>query len=69
MVARYLEIAQRLKLLVTGGTDFHGGDLATKVPPGSQYVPVECVKRLHAQHEQKQKNSRAQNAAGRTQNT
>src|SRR5437899_2264448 len=55
MVARYLELAQRLKLLVTGGTDFHGRDLDSKVQPESKYVPVECVKRLHAQHEQKQK--------------
>jgi len=50
MVTRYLEIAGRLRLLVTGGTDFHGGDLATKVPPGSQYVPVECVEKLKERH-------------------
>src|SRR3989442_13608658 len=46
MVTRYLEIAKRLGLLVTGGTDFYGGELATKVPPGSQYVPAEGVDKL-----------------------
>lgn len=53
MVNRYLEIARRHGLLVTGGTDFHGGDLATKVPPGSQYVPAECVTKLRERAEQK----------------
>jgi len=48
MVARYLEIAAQHRLLVTGGTDFHGGDLATRVTIGSQYVPVEAVARLKA---------------------
>src|SRR5206468_9131266 len=38
MVTRYLEIARRLRLLVAGGTDCHGGDLATNVPAGSRYV-------------------------------
>src|SRR2546428_110147 len=66
MVARYLEIAQRLKLLVTGGTDFPGGGFAPKVPPGGQYLPGERGKRLHAQHEQKQKNRKAQHPAVRT---
>jgi len=46
MVTRFLEIAAQLHLLVTGGTDFHGGDLATRVGVGSQYVPVEAVERL-----------------------
>ena len=55
MVTRYLEIAGRLRLLVTGGTDFHGGDLATKVPPGSQYVPVECVEKLRERHQEKRR--------------
>jgi predicted metal-dependent phosphoesterase TrpH len=48
MVAHYLEVAQRFGLLVTGGTDFHGGDLATKVPPGSQYVPADVAEKLKA---------------------
>jgi len=46
MVTRFLEIAAQLHLLVTGGTDFHGGDLATRVGVGSQYVPVDAVERL-----------------------
>jgi hypothetical protein len=46
MVTRYLELARQYDLLVTGGTDFHGGDLATRVPLGSQYVPPEAVERL-----------------------
>ncbi len=53
MVTRYLETARRWGLLVTGGTDFHGGDLATKVPPGSQYVPAEVVERLKERYESK----------------
>ncbi|MDQ7819558.1 MAG: PHP domain-containing protein [Armatimonadota bacterium] len=46
MVEHYLALAAELGLLVTGGTDFHGGDLATRTPPGSQYVPREAVERL-----------------------
>ncbi len=55
MVNRYLEIARRHGLLITGGTDFHGGDLATKVPPGSQYVPAECVEKLRERHKSKRR--------------
>lgn len=46
MVDHYLHLARRFNLLVTGGTDFHGGDLATRVAPGSQYVPPEVPIRL-----------------------
>lgn len=46
MVETYLALARRYEMLVTGGTDFHGGDLATRVPLGSQYVPPEVVTRL-----------------------
>lgn len=46
MVAHFLELAASLRLLVTGGTDFHGGDLATGVAIGSQYVPMDVVERL-----------------------
>jgi predicted metal-dependent phosphoesterase TrpH len=45
-VEHYLALARDLGLLVTGGTDFHGKDLATRTPPGSQYVPQEVVERL-----------------------
>jgi hypothetical protein len=54
MVAHYLEVARRHGLLVTGGTDFHGGDLATRVSVGSQYVPFEVVERLKARAAEKQ---------------
>ncbi|HXF82219.1 MAG TPA: PHP domain-containing protein [bacterium] len=53
MVERLLAVADRLGLLVTGGTDFHGGDLATAVGLGSQYVPEEVVARLKARAAQK----------------
>ncbi|MDQ7843614.1 MAG: PHP domain-containing protein [Armatimonadota bacterium] len=53
MVAHYLDVAARHRLLVTGGTDFHGGDLATKVAIGSQYVPPEAVDRLKARAAEK----------------
>jgi len=49
-VEHWLEMAHRYGLLVTGGTDFHGGTLATRVPLGSQYVPPEVVDRLKARH-------------------
>lgn len=48
MVEHYLAVARAHNLLVTGGTDFHGGDLATRVGLGSQYVPPEAVDRLRA---------------------
>jgi predicted metal-dependent phosphoesterase TrpH len=53
MVERLLALADRLGLLVTGGTDYHGGDLATGVALGSQYVPEEVVARLKARAAQK----------------
>jgi predicted metal-dependent phosphoesterase TrpH len=43
LVTRYLRLARQYGLLVTGGTDFHGGDLATRVAVGGQYVPEEIV--------------------------
>jgi hypothetical protein len=36
VVERYAAVARQYGLLVTGGTDFHGGTLATRVPVGSQ---------------------------------
>jgi predicted metal-dependent phosphoesterase TrpH len=53
MTAHFMELAERYHLLVTGGTDFHGGDLATRVAIGSQYVPPEVVERLKARHAEK----------------
>jgi predicted metal-dependent phosphoesterase TrpH len=42
-IEHLLGLARRHNLLVTGGTDFHGGGLATGVPLGSQYVPEAVV--------------------------
>jgi predicted metal-dependent phosphoesterase TrpH len=42
-VRHYNGLAERYRLLVTGGTDFHGGGLATQVPVGGQYVPEALV--------------------------
>jgi hypothetical protein len=45
MTQRYLEMAERHRLLVTGGSDCHG---MSKGHPliGSMKVPYECVERL-----------------------
>jgi 3',5'-nucleoside bisphosphate phosphatase len=48
MIVWYLEVARRHGLIVTGGTDFHGGGLATRVPPGSVRVPAEVAPALRA---------------------
>ena len=48
MTAFFVEVARRHGLVVTGGTDFHGGGLATSVPPGSVAVPPEVVPALRA---------------------
>jgi predicted metal-dependent phosphoesterase TrpH len=53
VVAHFLEVAARYRLLVTGGTDFHGGDPATGAGLGSQYVPLEVVERLRARAAEK----------------
>jgi hypothetical protein len=53
MTAHFLDLAARYHLLVTGGTDFHGGDLATRGGIGSQYVPIEAVEGLKARHAEK----------------
>lgn len=52
MTARYLEIARRYSLVVTGGTDFHGGSLATRAPLGSVAVPADVVPALRARWQQ-----------------
>lgn len=48
MIAQYLDVVRRYGLVATGGTDFHGGGLATRVPPGSVRVPPEVVPALRA---------------------
>lgn len=52
MTARYLEVARRHGLVATGGTDFHGGGQATRVPLGSVAVPPEAVAALRARWQQ-----------------
>ncbi|MDQ7857377.1 MAG: PHP domain-containing protein [Armatimonadota bacterium] len=47
-VRAYAALAGRYGLLVTGGTDFHGGGLATRVNVGSQYVPEHVLPPLRA---------------------
>ncbi|HEV2359553.1 MAG TPA: PHP domain-containing protein [bacterium] len=51
MIASYLDVARRYRLIVTGGTDFHGGGLATRVPLGSVPVPPEVLPALRARWE------------------
>lgn len=43
LVEHYAGLARHHGLLITGGTDFHGGALATRIPLGSQYVPEEII--------------------------
>lgn len=48
MVSAYCDLARRFGLVVTGGTDFHGGGIATRAPLGSVPVPPETVPALRA---------------------
>ncbi|MBI2973499.1 MAG: PHP domain-containing protein [Armatimonadetes bacterium] len=50
MQAHYLALAKQHNLLVTGGTDFHGTNLATKTPIGGQFVPAEVIDKLKERH-------------------
>jgi predicted metal-dependent phosphoesterase TrpH len=52
MTARCLDLARRHGLVVTGGTDFHGGGLATRVPLGSVAVPADVVPALRVRWEE-----------------
>ncbi len=52
MVDAYLEVARRYGLVATGGTDYHGGGLATRTPLGSVPVPAEVVPALRARWEE-----------------
>ena len=51
MTAHFLDVARRHGLVATGGTDFHGGGFATRVPPGSVPVPAEVVPALRGRWE------------------
>ncbi|HEY8550439.1 MAG TPA: PHP domain-containing protein [Vicinamibacterales bacterium] len=46
MVARYLALAERLGLLATGGSDFHGDDAGRPVRLGEVGIPPEHYSRL-----------------------
>jgi 3',5'-nucleoside bisphosphate phosphatase len=46
MIATYRGAASRYGLVITGGTDYHGGGLATRAPLGSVPVPVAAVQAL-----------------------
>jgi len=45
-VQHYLNLARKFGLLTTGGTDYHGGDIAPRVHIGSVEVPLEVVEVL-----------------------
>ena len=51
MVAEYRDLAEQHGLVVTGGTDYHGGGLATRVPLGSVPMPPDVVPTLRARWE------------------
>jgi 3',5'-nucleoside bisphosphate phosphatase len=51
MVVEYRRLAELHGLVVTGGTDYHGGGLATRVPLGSVPVPPDVVPGLRARWE------------------
>ena len=51
MVAEYRRLAEQHGLVATGGTDYHGGGLATRVPLGSVPVPPDVVPSLRARWE------------------
>jgi predicted metal-dependent phosphoesterase TrpH len=47
-VSAYLELARQYGLVATGGTDYHGGGIATRVPLGSVEIPPDVVPALRA---------------------
>jgi hypothetical protein len=48
MVSTFRAVARRWGLVETGGTDYHGGGIATRVPLGSIPIPPEVVPALRA---------------------
>ncbi|ACL04434.1 Ribonuclease III [Desulfatibacillum aliphaticivorans] len=55
MVARYFEMAQKLDLLITGGSDYHGAskpDIQMGTGKGDLFVPLELYDRLLAYHKE-----------------
>lgn len=55
MQTHYLALARQHNLLTTGGTDFHGNNLATKAPIGGQYMPSDVVEKMKERYTQKRK--------------
>lgn len=51
MVSTFCALARRFGLVITGGTDYHGGGIATRVHLGSVPVPREAVPALRARQE------------------
>lgn len=51
MVAEYRRLAGQYGLVLTGGTDYHGGGLATRVPLGSVPMPPNVVQDLREKWE------------------
>lgn len=50
LIDRLLSYARRYRLIVTGGSDFHGVGVAG-APLGSVYVPAKCLKGLKEAHQ------------------
>jgi predicted metal-dependent phosphoesterase TrpH len=51
-VAFLVRLAAKHSLVVTGGTDYHGGGITTAGAPGARDVPVEVVEALRARAEE-----------------
>ena len=55
MVSRYFGMAQKLDLLITGGSDFHGAskpDIQMGTGKGDLFVPLDLFERLEAFHKE-----------------
>jgi predicted metal-dependent phosphoesterase TrpH len=50
---KYLDLASRLNLLVTGGSDYHGDESHGSPSPGSVSLPRDAFERLKARREQR----------------
>jgi predicted metal-dependent phosphoesterase TrpH len=51
-VAFLVRLAEKHGLVVTGGTDYHGGGITTAEAPGARNVPLEVVDALRARADQ-----------------
>lgn len=50
---RYLRLAERFRLLVTGGSDFHGGPMSHGAALGTIACPEDAFLRLEARHRER----------------